>query len=376
MLEYAEVIRKGDENGNEMIVRFRLPSGLEIFGLPTKNSYGGHWDLGPTWNYAVLADRPFLVDAGRFGQGKRLLAMMESMGIKSEDLEFVLISHGHEDHDGGLAELVNAAHLNIKAHAIYGHLVKKYPANSPEGIKKEFPAKCWHCPMPESFYTQNCLGYHKVLQDITVMPIDEVETMIGPDVYTYHLPGHSPDCLAVRLGEEAIIVGDIILPDITPWPTRKSLFDEVAEVIKPDYTNAATIFGLRCYIKSLKKLIEIAHRYPGLIVLPAHRQYYNGRWNEIDLEDRSRELIAHHIARCGDIIEILNNGPQKADEIAAAHFEERLLAGFGNIMAANEIVSHCELLIECGDVTQVNHNTYAATGSRQFETYIQDLKTD
>ena len=58
-----------------MLVRFRLPSGLEVFGLPTKNAYGGHWDLGPTWNYAVMTDRPFLVDAGKFGQGHRLLAV-------------------------------------------------------------------------------------------------------------------------------------------------------------------------------------------------------------------------------------------------------------------------------------------------------------
>ena len=72
MIECAEVIHRGDDSGNEMLVRFRLPSGLEIFGLPTKNFYGGHWDLGPTWNYAVLSDKPFLVDAGRFGQGKNL----------------------------------------------------------------------------------------------------------------------------------------------------------------------------------------------------------------------------------------------------------------------------------------------------------------
>jgi glyoxylase-like metal-dependent hydrolase (beta-lactamase superfamily II) len=375
-MEYAEIIHKGDENGNEMTVRFRLPSGLEIFGLPTKNSYDGHWDLGPTWNYAVLADKLFLVDAGRFGQGNQLLAMMASIGINSEDLEFVLISHGHEDHDGGLAELVNAAHLNVKAHAIYDHLAKKYPADSPDENKKEFPAKCWHCPMPESFYTQNCLRYHKVLQGLKIDPIGNGETLIGPDIRTYHLPGHSPDCLAVRLGEEAIIVGDIILPDISPWPTRKSLFDEVAEVIKPDYTDAAAIFGLRRYIKSLKKLIEIARDHPGLIVLPAHRQYYNGRWNEISLECRSNELLEHHIARCGAITEILNSKPKTAEEIATAYFEERLLAGFGKIMAANEIVSHCELLIESGDVCRVNDNAYAATGSMQFETYIKDLKAD
>ena len=104
MIEHAEVIHRGDDSGNGMTVRWRLPSGLEILGLPTQNAYGGHWDLGPTWNYVVLTDRPFLVDSGRFGQGNRLIAMMEGAGIKAQDLEFVLISHGHEDHDGGLAQ--------------------------------------------------------------------------------------------------------------------------------------------------------------------------------------------------------------------------------------------------------------------------------
>jgi len=375
-MEYAEIIHKGDDSGNEMTVRFRLPSGLEIFGLPTKNSYGGHWDLGPTWNYAVLSDKPFLVDTGRFGQGKKLVGMMKEIGITAADLEFVLISHGHEDHDGGLAELVNSTRLTVKAHAIYDHLARKYPAQSPEADKNDFPAKCWHCPMPESFYAENCLDYHAVIQGLKVEPISDAETEIGPDIRTYHLPGHSPDCLAVLLGDEAIIVGDIILPDISPWPTRKSSFDEVAAVIKPDYTDAAAIFGLRRYIKSLKKLIEIAGDHPGLIVLPAHRFYYHGRWNPVDLESRASELLKHHIERCGAIIEILNNRPKTAEEIAAAYFEERLLTGFGNIMAANEIVSHCELLIESGDVTTVNGNAYATTGSMQFETYIKDLKAD
>jgi glyoxylase-like metal-dependent hydrolase (beta-lactamase superfamily II) len=356
-----------------MLVRFRLPSGLEIFGLPTKNFYGGHWDLGPTWNYAVLSDKPFLVDAGRFGQGKNLVGMMEEIGITAADLEFVLISHGHEDHDGGLAELVDTTHLNVKAHAIYGRLISTYPAKSPSGNKKDFPAKCWHCPMPETFYTQNCLEYHKVLQRLKIDPIGDGETEIGSDIRTCHLPGHSPDCLAVRLGEEAIIVGDIILPDISPWPTRKSLFDEVAAVIKPHYTEAAAIFGLRRYIQSLKALIQIAGDNPGLLVLPAHRFYYRGRWNPVDLEKRAKELIGHHIVRCGAIIDILNTGAQTAEEIAAAHFEESLLEGFGSIMASNEIVSHCELLIDSGDVTPVNGKAYAATGSMQFEADIRDL---
>lgn len=375
-MEYAEILNRGDASGNDMTVRFRLPSGLDIYGLPTQNFYGGHWDLGPTWNYAVLNDRPFLVDAGRFGQGSKLIAMMESVGLKGEDLEFVLISHSHEDHDGGLAELVNATHLKIKAHAIYAQLIKKYPAKSPEGKKKDFPAKCWHCPMPESFYTENCLAYHHVLQDLEIDPIGNHQKELAPDTRAYHLPGHSPDCLAILLDKETIIVGDIILPDISPWPTKEALFQEVADVIKPHYKDAAAIFGLRCYVKSLKKIIAIAREYPGLLVLPAHRLYYNGRWNRIDLEGRAKELLEHHIQRCGAIIEILNRGPGTAEKIAREHFDAKLLEGFGHMMATNEIVSHCELLIESGDVITGTGGTYAATGSTQFENYIENLAAD
>ena len=275
--DIGEVIHPGDESGNGMTVRFRLPSGLEVVGLPTKNFYGGHWDLGPTWNYVVLADRPFLVDSGRFGQGNNLLTMMAAAGIRAEDLAFVLISHGHEDHDGGLAELVASTRLKVKAHTIYDLLIRSYPAKAPVGYKEHFPAKCWHCFMPESFYSRNCLEYHRVLQNLPVETIGNGENELATDIRTYHLAGHSPDCLAVLLGGEAIIVGDIVLPDISPWPTYEAMFGKVAEILKPAYTEPEAVFGLQRYIKSLKKLAEIARIYPHLLVLPAHRLYYNGR---------------------------------------------------------------------------------------------------
>ena len=365
-----KVVNPGDENGNGMIVRFGLPSGLEIVGLPTKNFYGGHWDLGPTWNYAVLADKPFMVDSGRFGQGKNLVDMMTSVGIKAEDLEFVLISHGHEDHDGGLAELVNSTNLRVKAHAIYELLIRKYPSKAPRGHKEDFPAKCWHCPMPESFYSKNCLGYHKVLQELQIEPIGDGENELMTGVHTHHLPGHSPDCIAVLLGNEAIIVGDIVLPDITPWPTREEAFNEVADVIRPRYRQANLIFGLDRYIKSLKKLGGIAAHHPDLLVLPAHRFYYKGQWNGLQLAERVKELLTHHVKRSAAIIEILRTGPKTAEELAREHFEETLLEGFGSIMAANEMVSHCELLSTCGDIVDVDDDKYAVTGTGNFEEYI------
>ncbi len=53
-MDNPTIIQKGDASGNHMVAKFCLPSGLEIITLPTKNFYGGHWDLGPTWNYAEV----------------------------------------------------------------------------------------------------------------------------------------------------------------------------------------------------------------------------------------------------------------------------------------------------------------------------------
>lgn len=356
-----------------MVVKFILPSGLEIFGLPTRNFYGGHWDLGPTWNYVVMADKPFLVDAGRYGQGKNLLGMMKTAGIDPADLHFVLISHGHEDHDGGLAELVALTRIQVKAHAIYDLLIRQYPNIAPKGPKHHFPAKCWHCPMPESFFKQNCLDYHRVLQDLKVESIGDGLNLLAPDIHTRHSPGHSPDSLVVTLGEEVMIPGDVILPDISPWPTSLELYSDVADVLAPRYPNAGKIYGLFRYIQSLQQLRDLSMHYPAMTVLPAHRLYYQGQWQWMQLPQRVQELLEHHVQRCAAILGILSSGPKTADEIAREHFDVSLLKGFGTLMAANEIISHCELMAAGRDLIEVGEHRYAATGTSNFEDLIRSV---
>jgi len=81
--------------------------------------------------------------------------------------------------------------------------------------------------------------------------------------------------------------------------------------------------------------------------------------------------MEHHIQRCGSILNIVAAEEMHADEIARLYFDEFLLKGPGKLMAANEIVSHAELLTACGDLKVVSKNSYIATGSQNFEDVIQ-----
>jgi len=91
------------------------------------------------------------------------------------------------------------------------------------------------------------------------------------------------------------------------------------------------------------------------------------------LAERISELLKHHIDRCSAILEILKPGPKTAEEIAREHFEERLLKDQGKLMAENEVISHCELLIKSQDVITSDGDKYMATGSANFEEDIEAL---
>ncbi|MFH1060159.1 MAG: MBL fold metallo-hydrolase [Pseudomonadota bacterium] len=370
MLEqFVEVLAEGDERGNGMLLRFRFPSGLTVHGLPTPNEYGGEWDLGPTWNFLVQADRPFLVDAGRWGTGAMLVEAMGQVGQSAADLDYVLLSHGHEDHDGGLAEVAARTGAAVKAHQVYGLLVHRYPDLAPQDYKRDFPAKCWHCFMPESYYRPNCLPYHREILASEVQPIGDGRVQLAPGVETIHLPGHSPDALAILLGEEVLLVGDNLLPEITPWPTNLRMHQTVAGVLGRLYPEAGMLYGLSRYLRSLKEMAALAAARPGLAVLPAHRLFHHGRLHSIDLPERVATMLGHHVERCADILRILQKGPLDAETIAQRHFAPEKLKGPGRLMAKNEVVCHCELLEEAGCVARIGR-TFAATGAGDIQAFI------
>jgi glyoxylase-like metal-dependent hydrolase (beta-lactamase superfamily II) len=287
-----------------------------------------------------------------------------------------LISHGHEDHDGALAEMVELTGAKVKAHRVYDRLIRYYPEKAPPDMRKNFPALCWRCAMPETYIEENCLEYQRTRSRVEVEPVGEGTFKLSDSVDIYHLPGHSPDAITLVIGGEAVLAGDTVLPGITPWPTQEGLFHAVKSLLSPEYKSPQEIFGLRAYIRSLENLKKIADGKGELMALPSHRLYYKEEWNDIPLVQRIDELIQHHVDRCGAVLKIIEREPKTPGEIALEHFDESLLRGYGFYMAELEMISHCELLQAGGDVRAVSENRYLATGSSHFESLIRALGPD
>lgn len=227
--------------------------------------------------------------------------------------------------------------------------------------------------MPESFTQVHCAEYHRNRMKTETIPLEGPFLPFDPDVRTHHLPGHCPDAMAFQIGCEALIVGDTLLPEITPHPSQEAFFRWTGDILPVEYDRPEKVYGLRAYLSSLKKLLALGRQFPDMIVLPAHRLFYANRWHGIELEKRSAEIIEHHAQRCASILAILKDGPRTLEEIVLAHFEPNLLKGFGVKLAEDEVKSHLELLEHSGDVEWSRMGKVKATGGTRFEQCIQDI---
>ena len=109
-MKHPDIIVKGEMNGEGMVIHHKTKKGTDIFGLGIPNIYGNaDWDLGPTWCYIIDGQNTVLIDTGRFGNLEVFKTLLPSIDMELPDIEKVIITHSHEDHDGNLAEILTSS---------------------------------------------------------------------------------------------------------------------------------------------------------------------------------------------------------------------------------------------------------------------------
>lgn len=151
--------------------------------------------------FLVRGERDLLVDAGTPGSASRILEGLAKAGADPRRLALVVVTHGHGDHTGALAEIARRSGAAVAVQAGDADYVRR--GTSPP-------------PNPRSRLARAMLPAGKKAGEAVTpeLVFDEVLDLAryGVDGKVLHTPGHTAGSASVVLESGEAIVGDLVLP--------------------------------------------------------------------------------------------------------------------------------------------------------------------
>jgi glyoxylase-like metal-dependent hydrolase (beta-lactamase superfamily II) len=160
--------------------------------------------LGITRVFAIKGERTVLVDAGNAGDGPRILAALDKLGVAPGDVSLIVLTHSHFDHFGGLRFLKGATGAPVAVgRADAPHLARG--ANPPAKVETAWGQVVmrlipWRGPNPD-------------LAVDAGVPVDAELDLAdyGVEARVVATPGHTAGSLSVLLPSGEALVGDLVM---------------------------------------------------------------------------------------------------------------------------------------------------------------------
>ena len=249
-----------------------------IFRLPVFNPFGAV----PTNTYVLVGARLGLVDPGPMHRRTRedLIAGLADIGRRHEDVEEVVLTHGHADHYGmaheftwarvlvGRRDLPKTVDLPAHMHSYEVAVRRLMPLwGVPPEVARNIPdffarlvaaggSVAWAEPMDEGFLLEG----------------------FGPPIEVIETPGHTEGLVCLfRRADDVLLSSDQLLETIIPNPGLYAQDDPPGN-------------GLADYIASVRKLAPL----PVRLVLPGHGRPFDGFAERIQaiLREHEERLLA------------------------------------------------------------------------------------
>ncbi len=251
----------------------------------------------------------------------------ESLGLR--DVERVIITHGHMDHFGGLAQVTGPITAEVGIHELDKWVLVSYEERvlvatkamgfylEQAGVVPERRARLLE------LYGEGKQHVRSVRVDFTLFDGQELD-----GIRVIHTPGHCPGQVCLLIGD-VLLSADHVLPRTTPHQNPESI-------------TAWT--GLGHYLEALARI----GRVDGIrLALGGHEQPIERFY------DRLEEIRTDHERKLDRIAGILTEpGGLTIQELSDRMY--RGLTGWNVLLALTEIGAHVEYLYERGALRVVN----------------------
>lgn len=287
----------------------------------------------PGFAYLTEVDGEFiLVDTGSgFGQSNEHLEMglkaagrmLTGVAFGFEDLSYILITHGHIDHFGGLANIRPRTKAKIGVHELDRRNITNYEERVTVAARRlgEFLVEAGVSDPRKETILEMYLVTKALFQPV---PVDFTYESIGMKLGRLeflHVPGHCAGHVVIRL-DDFLFSGDHVLDEISPHQS-------------PERLTLST--GLDHYLQSLDKLESWANGVR--VALGGHKRPVT------DLSKRIREIRELHRDRLDKVLNFFQE-PGTISDVSKHLFGE--VKGYNVLLALEEAGAHVEYLYQRG----------------------------
>ncbi len=296
------------------------------FDIPTP------YPVGPVNLYLLkVGNNNILIDTGpNTEEAKRsLVNALKERNLKVEDIDYIIITHAHQDHMGLAGWIRELSGARICTHVRNAYWLTDYQG---EWIRqKEYFLKFWQRNgVPDEIINRMNLFWeffkdHSVSTEVdcfvekdSLFVIDNFEIEI---IYT---PGHASGHIVLKTGGR-LISGDHLLEGITSNP--------VLEPPLPGENERP--MSLPMYMDSLKRTLNIR----GInLVMPGHGKPFTGYKEVI------RRRLIHYEKRKEEVYSKIGDTPRTLFEICREIFPD--LPDHQRFLALSETQGHLDLLLQ------------------------------
>jgi len=317
------------------VAHFRSSSGVDIYRLPLvlfPNDFRGY-------AFVLEGAGPLtLVDTGS-GMGRSNADLLDGFRqirerfgrrIALEDIERILITHGHIDHFGGLAFVRARTQAPVGIHELDRRVLSNYEerlvvATKALGLFIE------RAGVPPTQRDSLFAMYGFAKKQLSSMPVDfSLEDEQDLDGMQFiHTPGHCPGQVCIRLGD-LLLSADHVLSQTTPHQSPESITHHM---------------GLDHYDEALRKMLRVQ----GIrLTIGSHEGVIH------DLHRRIHDIRASHRRKLERIRHILRSqdSPMTIHDICNSMYPD--VEGYHILLALEEAGAHVEYLYQHGELSIAN----------------------